>query len=161
PMMGGLMLGSRQPAGQPLSPYLLKLQSRLFHLSAESPSLFPSVHRLARFLDARADFELSLTEQTNAAFAREACLSTVRQTVTEMKSASEFQAYCAFALKLGDEDLARDILEAWEHRYPEDISARRGRIQIETAAGAFGSALKRVDQFLASNPTDEWALKQR
>lgn len=161
PVMGGLMLDSRKPAAQPAPPALLQLQSQLFQLGADSTSMFPNLHRLARFLAARADFDLSLASQTNAVAARKNCLLNVRQAIGEIKSPPEFQAYFGFAFKLDDVALAREIVEHWELQFPTDISARRSRIQVEMAAGAYGSALKLIDQLLANSPQNTWAMEQR
>jgi serine/threonine protein kinase len=159
PVMGGLVLESRKPAGEPAPPWLLKLQAELFQLGADSPSMMPGMQRLSRYLAARTEFELNETGQTNAFGSN--CLANVRQAVSEIKSPAEFKAYFDFAFKLGDIDLARDILGHWSSQQPDNPAVRRNRIEIEVASGDYGSALSLVDQLVADFPQDAWALDQR
>jgi serine/threonine protein kinase len=159
PVMGGLLLEDRKPAGEPAPPWLLQLQAGLFQLGADSPSMMPGMRRLSRYLAARAYFELNETGQTDAC--RSNCLANARQAVGEIKSPAECEAYFEFAFKLGDIDLARDILDRWARWQPDAPALRRGRIEIEVASGACGSALRLVDRLLADFPRDAWALDQR
>ena len=58
-------------------------------------------------------------------------------------------------------DLARVFLGRWEQLNPPDESAARNRIRLEMASGAYGVALKCLDQMLAANSTNQWAITQR
>ena len=159
PVMGGLLLENRQPAGEPAPPWLLQLQAKLFQLGADSPSIMPGIQRLARYLATRADFALNEIGETNAF--RSNCLANIRQAVDEIQSPAEYKAYFEFAFKLGDIGLARNILDRWARQQPDAPTVRRNRIEIEVASGAYGPALRLVDQLLADFPQDVSALDQR
>jgi hypothetical protein len=162
PALAGMLLENRQPhAGtKPLA--LLQMQVELYQLAADSPSMMPQLERLARYLAAQAEFDLSGRQQTNSFSARMNCLVNVRHAVmSEGTSAAEYRSYCEIVLALGESELARELASRWEGRFPEDPSARRSRIQAELSAEAFGPALKLIDRFLADNPTNAWAVEQR
>jgi predicted Zn-dependent protease len=122
----------------------------------------PNLPCLARFLAARSQFELVHLGATNAASARSACLANIRQAaISDEIGASECRAYFELAFELEDFDLARALLNQWERRQPGEERLLRSRIQLELAAGAFGTALKLSDRMLASHPNDSWVLAQR
>ena len=159
-VMGGLILAARNPAGQSAPPELLRLQARLFQLGADSPSLLATLPRLARFLAARADFALANASPPDDS-ARTNCLAVVRQALTDMKSPAEFKLYSGYAVKLGEPDLDREIVSRWETQFPFDAAAHRSRVEAETVAGAFGSALELAERFLTEHPGDSLMLEKR
>ena len=160
PVMGGLILDARKPAGQAVPPELLRLQARLFQLGADSSSMLATLPRLARFLAARADFELATASPPDDS-ARTNCLANLRQALAGMKSPAEFKIYSGYAAKLDAPDLEREIVRRWEIQFPSDADARRCRVEAETGAGAFGTALRLAEHFLADHPGDHWMLEKR
>ena len=162
PAVASLYLETRQPTNEAKSLPLLRMQADLFQLAADSTSVLPSLPRTARYLAAKAHFELCQTGLTNAAAPRAACLANIRRanSATEL-SAPELEAYFGFAFQLGDYDLARSLIVQWEGCRPEDLRTRRARIHLETAAGALGKAVSLIDQILEEHPDDAWALAQR
>lgn len=161
PVLAGLTLEKRQPREGPKLLPVLRLQARLYQQAADSSSMMPSLGRLAMFLAARAEFELAV-RQTNSSLERTNCLANTHRALASKDALpAECRAYLDFATGLQDWDLARDLMVQWERQQPGDPSARRNRIQVELAAGAFGPALKLIDQLLAENAHDSWALSQR
>lgn len=162
PMFAAACLDSRHPREGPKSLALLSYQAELFQLAADSPSILPNLVRLARYRTAITQFELAGRSPTNAAPARLACLAEIRQALAAgIMSDAEGRAYFPMALTLRDHDLARNVLRAWQPRHPDDPAAVRAGIELEVAVGAFGTALKLLDQRLAQAPDDSWAGAQR
>jgi tetratricopeptide (TPR) repeat protein len=162
PAFAGIYLETRQPTNGPKSIPLLQIQADLFQLAADSHSLLPGLDLTARYLAAKTESELAQAGQTNAAAARLASLANIRRAATSAgASVAELRAYFDLAFKLGDYDLARELIGRWERGQPDDPRALRSRIQLEMAAGAFSPALKLIDQELARNPNESWALAQR
>lgn len=67
--------------------------------------------------------------------------------------------YLKAARNAKDWNLARDILDEWERRSPNDMSAVRGRAEIELAATAYASAIIAAKKCLQHDPKD--AIAQR
>ena len=161
PTFGATLLNSWQPTEGPKSLPLLAQQAELFQLAADSPSIVPQLQKWARFHAAQAHFELAQSQPTNFPAARHVCLDNLRRAALVEPSVAECRAYFEMAFALGDFELARSLLGQWERHQPGDRRALRARIRLESAAGAFGLALKGIDQLLAEEPGDVWALKQR
>ena len=161
PALGGMLLENQEPAGPPL-PAVLKLQARLYQTGADSSSMMPSIQPLARYLAARTELELAGSDPANAASAISNCLANVRAAAARPEiSAAECRAYLRMALELGANELALQIVNRLEAQQPNDPVTRRGRVEVETALGAFGPALQKVDELLSANPSDSWAMEHR
>ena len=160
PVMGGLILDARQPAGQAAPLELRRLEARLFQLGADSPSVLAALPRLARFLAVRAEFGLAGDSPPDET-ARTNCLANLRQALANANSPEEFHLYSGYAAKLNDPALEREIVSRWEARFPSDVDARRGRVEAETAAGAYGLALRLAGEFLSDHPGDPRMLEKR
>ena len=159
PVLGGMVLEKQQPAGAPPLPEILKMQARLYQMGADSPAMMPTIARLARYLACRTELELRAASPPDAGTARTNCLTNLRLAATRPEtSVAEAHAYCGFALRLGEPDLARAFALLGEARQPAALMVRRDRIEVELAAGAAGPALERIRQLLAENPRDPWAL---
>jgi tetratricopeptide (TPR) repeat protein len=65
------------------------------------------------------------------------------------------------ALGLGDVDLARRFVAAWEQQERGSSAALRKRLQVEFAGGAYGRVLDLARQLLARNPGDEVAIRHQ
>jgi serine/threonine protein kinase len=162
PTLGGMLLENQQPANGPPVTAIMQVQAHLYQLGADSPSMLPQIGRLARFLAARTEFELALRQPTNSLSAVSNCLANIRQAVAAPEtSVAEAQAYFQFALALGDNDLAWQLVNLMAKVQPDDPATRRSRIQAELALGAFGPAWAGINQLLSANPNDSWALAQR
>jgi len=161
PLLAGLLMESRSSADASVPSANLSLQAQFYQRAADSPSMIPQIPRLARYLAARADFALANSTRTNAS-ARADCLRNARQAMgSAQASAAEYQAYFKFVMALGDTDLARELVTRWEGRFPGDGAVRRSRIQVELDSGAFGPALKLINQMLSENPADAWLRNER
>ena len=162
PLLGGMLLENQQLPSGPPSTAILRSQARLYQMAADSPAMMPQMGRLARYLAARTEFELATRSATNALSATTNCLANLRQAAASPEtSVEEGHAYFQFALGLGDNDLALQLVSRLESQSPDDPATRRDRIQVELAMGAFGSALVKLDQLLDDQPDDPWALAQR
>lgn len=162
PTLAGMILDNEQPQNGPPSVTILQLQAQLYQMGADSGSMLPQVRRLARYLAARADFDLVAQQSTNSVLVISNCLADVRQAAASPKiSPLECEAYFQFALKLGDTDLALQLVNLLEQRQPDAQATRRNRIQVELAMGAYGRALDKIDRLLSETPTNSWALTQR
>jgi serine/threonine protein kinase len=162
PTLAGMLLENQQPKNGPPLIVILQLQAQLYQMGADSSSMLPQVRRLARYLAARADFELAAQEPANSASVISNCLADIRQAASSPEILpSECQAYFEFALKLGDTDLALQLADLLEQREPSAQSIRRDRIQVELAMGAFGPALDKINRLLSETPDNSWALAQR
>jgi len=162
PTMAGILLEQRRPPGESKPLPLLQLQAELFQLAADSPSVMPCLGRLSRFLAANSHFELNRNGGTDASIERQACLEIARRIAgVEETSALECSAYFDMAFELGDHGLARSLLDRWERLAPNDARAKRPRIQLDVATGAYASALRSLDEILAADPTDDWANDQK
>jgi serine/threonine protein kinase len=161
PMFAGSVLDARHPPEGDKSLSLLAIQADLFQMAADSPSVLPSLARTARYRAARTHFELAGRRPSSPDAAREACLANIRAaSQTAELSGAEGRAYFEMAFSLGDYELARDVLKPWERRQPGP-EALRARIQLKIARGAFGTALERIDEWLAVRPEDAWAIEQK
>jgi tetratricopeptide (TPR) repeat protein len=162
PTLAGMLLENQQPRTGPPLTMIMQMQARLYQMGADSPSMMPQIVRLARYLAARTEFELATRQQTNSLSAITNCLADIRKAVASPEtSALECQAYFQFALELGDNDLALQLVNLLETRQLGDKATRRSRIKVELALGAFGPALDKINQLLSDNPNDPWALAQR
>jgi serine/threonine protein kinase len=162
PAMAGMLLERRQPREGAKSVTLLSMQADLFQMAADSPSTLPHLPRLARYLAAKSQFELALGKQPDSLAAGPACLENARRAcATDECSAAELAAYYDFAFKLQDYDLARELLVKWENRQPGNPLIVHKRVELELAVGALGAARERLEQILARNPADSWALEQK
>jgi len=162
PALAGMMLENQQPRSGPPLDTIRELQARLYQMSADSASMMPQMTRLARYLAARTECELAASQPTNALAAITNCLADIRAAVGAPEtSALECRAYLQFALQLGDNELAWQLVGRLEKSQPGDLATRHGKIEVELALGAIGPALDQINQLLADNPNDPWALAQR
>jgi serine/threonine protein kinase len=162
PTLAGMLLENQQPKNRPPLTAILQLQAQLYQMGADSSSMIPQVSRLARYLAVRADFELSAQQSTYSVSVINNCLADIRQAAASPEiSPLECQAYFQFALKLGDTDLALQLIDLLEQREPNAQTTRRDRIQVELAMGSYGPALDKIDQLLSQTPINSWALTQR
>jgi tetratricopeptide (TPR) repeat protein len=162
PLMGGIVLEQRHPGEGAKSMPLLRTQAGLFQLAADSPTMLPKAAKLARFLAAKSQFELAANDVHDALSARVACLRQVRRALeVGGLSAAECGAYFKFALELGDHDLTRQLLGAWEQQSSDASHLLRHRIQLDVAVGAYGGALRHIEQLLEQAPGDPWLFEQR
>jgi tetratricopeptide (TPR) repeat protein len=162
PLMGGIMLGQRQPQQSAERIQLLQTQAELFQLASECPSVMPRLPPLARFLAAKTEFELASADQTNSAAMRLACLAQIGRAVDlRDTSVAEDRVYFNYAFGLGDYSLADELLEQWQKQQPTDETLARKRIQVAIASGEFGRALNLAGDWLSKHPGDEWARAQR
>lgn len=161
PILAGLLLeNQRAPSETNIAP-VLRLQSELYQLASELPSLVPNLGRLADYLATQASFELAGLKDDHASTARATCLLNLRRVVERPLSTVEAEAYFEFALRLGAGDVARAVLARWEQQPPGSPAFSRARIRLELAAGALGPALELIEARLAGKPDDAWALEQR
>ncbi len=161
PVLGGMLLEQEQPNTGPRDPALLQMQARLYHLAAAAPSMIPALGRLARYLDARAEFDLAGRAETNATSAGHACVEHCRQALMDPEtSLAECQAYFEFASALGQNELALELVRRMETQAPQTLITRRSRIKVELALGAYGPALEQVENLLSLDPADAWARTQ-
>jgi serine/threonine protein kinase len=157
PALAGFLLDQRGPG----SASLLQLQTELFQLAADSPSLLPNLPRLCRFLAARNQWELAASPSP-APGAREACVRNVnRASLSGELTAPECRAFFGLAMDLEQLEVARAFLHRWEGLDRADPAVVRARIRLDLVAGAFGNALQELNQVLAQNPGDPWAKSQR
>jgi hypothetical protein len=162
PTLAGMLLENEQPKNGPPVIAILQLQAQLYQMGADSTSMFPQVRRLARYLAARADFELAARQPANSATEISHCLANIRQAASSPEfSPLECQAYFQFALKLRDTDLALRLVNLLEQSEPDAQAAHRDRIETELAMGAYGPALDKINRLLSESPNDAWALVQR
>lgn len=162
PVLAGILLENQQPETGFKSVATLQMQAQLFQMGSDSPSMMPQIGRLARYLAASTEFELVAEQQTNSPQARVDCLANMRRAIASPEtSVAECHAYFQFALGLGDNDLALQLVSLLEKRQLNDPTTCRSRIQVELAIGAFGSALEKINQLLADHPNDPWALARR
>jgi serine/threonine protein kinase len=135
PFVAGLALDRYRVADRSNSMPFISLQAELFQLAADSSSMLPNLPRLARYLAAKAQFELSESRQTDSRTAAQACLRNAAGACgTDDCSTHELAAYYDFAFALQDYDLAREIITKWEARDPAmspvtSKPATRGRIK--------------------------------
>ena len=162
PALAGISLDRLQPREGPKSAPLLSMQADLFQMAADSPSILPSLPRLARYLAARSQFELARRQQSDSAATAHACLENARSAcAADECSPAELAAYYGFASTLQDFDLARELLVKWERRQPGNALLAHKRVELDLAVGALGAARERLDQLLIQNPSDSWALAQK
>jgi serine/threonine protein kinase len=162
PVLAGLLLENQQSETGFKSVTILQMQAQLFQMGSDSPSMMPQIERLARYLAASTEFAVVAERQTNSPHARADCLANIRRAIASPEtSVAECHAYFQFALGLGDDDLALRLVSLLEKQQSNDPATRRSRIQVELAIGAFGPALEQINQLLADNPNDTWALTQR
>jgi len=162
PVFAGMFLETRQPVNGTRSLPLLQTQAELFQMGADSPSLMPNLERLACYLAAKAEHELAGAHLDNSAQAASACLQLVQRALrSEETSVAECQAYFDFAFDLQEYNLARGLLAKWQRREPANPAALRNQIKLESTTGAYGAALKLIDQELAQDPENQWAIRQR
>ena len=162
PFFAGTFLDKQQPRTGPRDLRLLALQSEMYQKAADSPSILPSLPRLARVLAADVQEELALSKHTNAAAFRTNCQANLRRAALEPQLAPiECGAYARWSYALNEYDLDRQFLARWESLRPEDPSLLRNRIRLEMASGAYGPALKHIDRALAANPDDKFAKAER
>jgi len=157
PALAGLLLDQQ---GQD-STSLLQLKTDLFQLAADSPSLLPNLPRLCRFLAASNQLAMAASPSP-APGAREACLQNLNRAVrSNALSAPECRACFDMAMGLDQIEVARAFLQRWEGLAPADPVVTRARIPLDLRAGAFGNALHQLNQVLAQDPGDPWAISQR
>ena len=162
PVLAGMLLENKQPPTGPPLISIMQMQARLYQMGADSPSMMPQMGRLARYLAARTEFELATRQPTNSFSAISNCLADIRAAAASPDtSALEHHAYLPFALGLGDNHLALQLVDLLEQRRPGDPATRRDAIKVELALGAFGPALDKIDKILSGDPNDAWALAQR
>ncbi|HEX3797173.1 MAG TPA: protein kinase [Verrucomicrobiae bacterium] len=162
PLLGGMLLQNRQPPRGVIDLALMRMQCQLYQMASDSPSMMPGLGRLARYLATRAELDLSARSVSDSPWAGTNCLANMQRVVASPEtSAAECQAYCQFALELKNPDLARQLITIWEQRKPSDLSVLRSRAEVEISAGAYGPALKLIDQLLTKDPADAWALEHR
>ena len=162
PVFAAIYLEARHPKTPPRSPDILALQSELYQMGVDSPSVIPNLRRIARLSAVDVQGDLAVSQHTNAARARAACLANLRAVVLdEFSPPSECRIYYVVASQLAEYDLARGFLGRWEQLQPGSSSAARHRIRLEIAAGAYGPALKLINALLATNPEDKFAKIER
>jgi serine/threonine protein kinase len=138
----------------------LTTQSELCQMAAGSPSVLPKVRRIARFFAIQQQYELHQVDSDVAA--RQACLENIEKACNSPEtSANECAIYFRLAMRLRDFDLARQLLSRWRHSDPRGSELTRAGVDLESATGAYGSALALLDQFLAAHPDDRWAASRR
>jgi tetratricopeptide (TPR) repeat protein len=162
PALAGILLERCQPRQGPRSMALVLMQSDLFQIAADSPSILPHLPALARYLAARSQFELASNQKADTHAAARACLDNIRRAnAAEDCSFAELAAYYDFAFALQDYDLARELLVKMERSQPENPIVIHQRVELELAVGALGAARERIQETLAHNPSDAWGLKER
>ncbi len=140
----------------------LTTQTELLQLTAAPPSVVPNAHRLARLMAALNQVELCARLSPPIPEACPACLTNLKWFLeAEGTSADEYKACFHIAFELKEFNLARDLLVRWESSDSDDASAKRSRIQLELAAGAYDKALQAIDALLAKDPANAWALDRR
>ena len=162
PLTAAVLIPQPPPeqAGQRRS--FLLTQAELFQIAADSPSMLPKVCRLARFLAAQNQFELAQQREKPVPAVRQSCIANLRRALkAEETSASECRAYFRIAMELHEFDLARELISRWGGLAPASRDVMQSRIQVDLVTGAFGNALLLLDQMLAKDPTDAWALERR
>lgn len=118
PAFAGINLELKQPTNGVKSAHILALQAELFQLAADSPSLIAGLDRTSRYLAAKTEYELWQTNPTNAASLHQACIGNITRVLSSREiSGPECQAYFDLAMKLGDHDLAREIIFRWKREY--------------------------------------------
>jgi serine/threonine protein kinase len=162
PMLAGLSLDRYRAADRSHSASLVLLQADLFQMAADSSSILPNLSRLARYSAAKTQFELAQSRKTKPQAAAQACLQNAGQACASGEcSTQELAVYYDFAFKLGDYDLARELIAKWERREPDKPLVLHKRIELEIAVGALGAARDRLDLLLARKPGDAWAATQK
>jgi serine/threonine protein kinase len=162
PALGGMLLENQQPPNSPPVAAITQLQAQLYQMAADSPSMMPSLGRLARYLAARSELELATNQTLRSQSAATNCLADVRAALAcPETSGAEGRAYFEIAMNLGDQDLALRWVDFLEARQPADEFTRRSRIRVEIAQGALGPALESLNQLLAADAGDPWALAQQ
>jgi len=162
PAFAGIYLEQRQPTNGVKSRHVLERQAELFQLAADSPSLLAGLDRTARFLAVKTEFELLQTNPTNAAVLRQLCLGNLQQALSNpATSSAECKAYYELAMKLGEYDLAREMIFQMEQRQPGDPATKQARLELELATGNLSAAWRLDNQILTASPHDERALADR
>ena len=162
PVFAGIYLETRQPTNGPKSTHLLALQADLFQLAADSPSILAGLDRTSRYLAAKTEFELLLSDPTNAVSLRNSCLGNIHRALASPEtSVAEFEGYFKFAMRLGDYDLARALIVRCEQEQPQEASTLPLRTELEIAAGNLDAAWRLVNRVLAASPNDGRALAER
>ena len=162
PMFAGNALDARHPREGAKSLALLRMQADLFELAANSASVLPGLHRLARYRAALAFLEIAERQGADAGRARDACLANLRQALGSPDlSAPEGRAYFDMAMALGEHGLAAEALKPWERADPDGPGVEQARIQLALATGALSRALRGLDRWLVHHPGDPWATARR
>jgi hypothetical protein len=162
PAFAAMYLESRQPTNGNTLTNLLAFQADLFQLAADSPSLLAGLDRTSRYLASKTELELLQLDSTNPATLRSSCVSNIQQALSSLgTSTAEFKAYFGIAMRLGEYDMARDLLTKWEHGQPLDPDVVRSRIDLYILTGNLESAWNSVKNILDASPNDTNALTQR
>lgn len=162
PLLGGLLLDRYRTAAGSNSLVIVSMQADLFQMAADSSSILPNLPALARYLAAKAQFEMAQTRQSGSDTAAQACLQNAATACAQPEcSTQELAAYYGFAYALKDYDLARELIAKWEKREPNRPSVLQKRIDLELAVGALDTARDSLDKMLFRNPGDAWALTRQ
>ena len=162
PAFAASYLGMRQPTNGVKSVHVLTLQADLFQLAADSPSILGGLDRTSRYLASKTEFELLQTNPTNAMAIRKSCVGNIELALSSpATSMPEFKAYFDLAMKLGEYDLARELIYHLEQPQPQAPATLRARLDLEIAAGNLSAAWKLVNQTLADSPDNARALADR
>lgn len=161
PTFCGVSLNQQHPRSGARDPRWLAIQSEMFQLGADSPSILPQLGRLARVLAVDVQEELARSPIASAASYRASCLTNLhRATLDPRLTPVECRTYSRWCLGLGELDLNRMFLARWTSLRPDDPVLLRHRIRLELASGAYGRALELIDRALAADPDDRWAKSQ-
>jgi hypothetical protein len=124
-----------------------------FRRAAETPSI-ADVRRAALSQAAIATYFLATAEgKDRDPKARERFRATLREvSALGDPPASEASNLAMLAVKMGEHELARPLLSAWERQAPSDLEARSWRATLEFRTGAFARAVRAADQVLKQKP---------
>jgi serine/threonine protein kinase len=158
-LLGGIMLGGIPARSAAERLKLLSARADLFQLAADSRSMFPQAPRLARYLAAECNFQITTNNVAESPEARQLCVKDIRAALESGTcSVTELSNYYDIASKLMNLEVADGVLSRWEAQEPASVNVVHRRIELALAAGSFGEAKRRLDEVLLSNPNDPWAL---
>jgi serine/threonine protein kinase len=160
PLLAGLALDRYRAADRSHSTELISQQSDLYQTAAQSSSFLPGLQKLTRYLAAKTQFELAQCLPSSEPAVR-ACLRNVEIAIsTGNCSAMELGAYYEFAFKLGNYDLARELLDRWKTKVPGCDLLVQKSVELELKAGNLISARNQLNSIFAKHPNDPWATAQ-
>lgn len=136
----------------------LRNQVRLLERGLAAPPLVPNAHRLARFLMAGVQRDLSRLPGAASADARQAAGEQLRWFLRETpRSVFECQRLYAIARDLDAHELARDFLRRWESLQPGAPGLLRRRAEIEMADRNYPAVLELVAPLVSQDLHHDWA----